>query len=375
MSLYKRGKVWWSRIVRGGKVAVRSTKKTSRNDAVKVESIWIAEIENSGGVLPEKKRAVYLQAFFEDQFYPYLENNVAAERTRTFYKESAKPLLFGTRATDENPNSTTGLGSMLLTSITSSVIEAWVQQRSREVGPASVNSSLKTLRRALRLAVEWGILTKAPKIKLVKGERQREFVITEELLGRMLAHEKCTAFLKDLLPFLIDTGLRISEALALTWSHVGLEPKPGASKGWVYVEKGKSKFARRYVPLTERAHNILTERNKSLFQWVWPSEDGEQLSRHWPSEQFRILRDAMELPDDCVVHSCRHTFCTRLGEAGVDPFTIQKLAGHSSIVISSRYVHPTSSVIETAINKMQQVTSKEKKKKGAKASAAASAEN
>jgi integrase len=39
------------------------------------------------------------------------------------------------------------------------------------------------------------------------------------------------------------------------------------------------------------------------------------------------MRDALLLPWDCVIHSTRHTFCTRLGERGADAFTIQRLAG------------------------------------------------
>jgi integrase len=41
------------------------------------------------------------------------------------------------------------------------------------------------------------------------------------------------------------------------------------------------------------------------------------------------------------LYDLRHTFLTRLGEAGADAFAIQKVAGHSTITISQRYVHPT----------------------------------
>jgi integrase len=105
----------------------------------------------------------------------------------------------------------------------------------------------------LHLAEEWKLITKVPKIKLLPNEHQREFVISDDLLKNMLEHKYCTELLKKLIPFLIDTGLRISEALALTWEHFGLKPKQGASLGWVYVAKGKSKYAKRHVPLTERA--------------------------------------------------------------------------------------------------------------------------
>ncbi len=153
---------------------------------------------------------------------------------------------------------------------------------------------------------------------------------------RVLAHEECTSFLRNALPLLIDTGLRISEACALRWDHVGLEPRSGATLGWVYVEKGKSKYAKRHVPLTARARGILEKiKGKSKSKYVFPAKNNnnnEQLSRHWASEQFRVLPDAMKLPDDCVVHSTRHTFCTRLGESGVGAFEIQRLAGTAALL-------------------------------------------
>ena len=37
---------------------------------------------------------------------------------------------------------------------------------------------------------------------------------------------------------------------------------------------------------------------------------------------------------DFVLHSLRHTMLTRLGESGVDAFTIMRIAGHSSVVVS-----------------------------------------
>ncbi len=155
---------------------------------------------------------------------------------------------------------------------------------------------------------------------------------------------------RSLLPFLIDSGLRISDACALTWDTVSLEPKEGAERGWVYVIKGKSKYAKRYVPLTGRAHAVLAEcRKKSKGPFVFTAFDGRRrMSRHWPAEQFKAMRDKLGLPWDCVLHSTRRTFCTRLGERGCDAFTIQKLAGHSSM-ISQRYAHPTPERLESAI--------------------------
>ncbi len=369
MSLYKRGGIWWSRIVRNGERIDRSTKQKTKVGAQSVEARWLTAINDTGELSTVKQvrqeRPMNLM-MFEDKFFAYLKNNVPSPRTLEFYKQAYRPLLFYGM----------GLTDVYLSQITPAVIEGWVQQRRKIVSATRVNASLRTLRRALRVAAEWNLIRKAPKIKLLPGERQREFVIKEELLTEMLAHEDCTPFLRDALPFLIDTGLRISEACALQWQHVGLEPKSGATLGWVYVEKGKSKYAKRHVPLTTRARDILEKIKEKLkskwvtldgndakhFQnyiaekYVFPAKDNtSQLSRHWASEQFRTLRDAMKLPDDCVVHSTRHTFCTRLGESGVGAFEIQRLAGHSSIVISQKYVHPTPALLESAIGKMGQV--------------------
>ena len=367
MSLYKRGTIWWSRITRNGERIDRSTKQKTKVGAQAVEARWMNAINDTGELSTIKQvrqeRPMNLM-LFEDRFFAYLKNNVPSPRTVEFYKQAYRPLLFQSM----------GLLDVYLSQITPAVIEGWVQKRRKMVSATRVNASLRTLRRALRMAAEWNLIRKAPKIKLLPGERQREFVIKEELLTEMLAHEDCTPFLRDALPFLIDTGLRIGEACALKWQNVGLEPKQGASRGWVYVEKGKTKYAKRHVPLTTRARGILEKiKEKSKSEWVkldgndpegfknyiaekyvFPAKNNEQLSRHWASEQFRTLRNAMELPKDCVVHSTRHTFCTRLGESGVGAFEIQRLAGHSSIVISQKYVHPTPALLESAIGKMGQ---------------------
>ena len=53
------------------------------------------------------------------------------------------------------------------------------------------------------------------------------------------------------------------------------------------------------------------------------------------------------------LYDLRHTFLTRLGESGADAFTIQKMAGHSSIVVSTRYVHPTPERVEDAMSRLE----------------------
>jgi len=344
MSLYLRNKIWWSRLQRNNEKIDRSTKQRSKAGAMRLEARWITQIDS----VQDQPLSTFLRKGppeppmwlrqFEDRFFAHMETSLPNPRTVAFYKEAWKPI------TDSV------LGAEYITRITPAAIEKFIQERAAVVGPARINASLRTLRKALRLALDWGVIKQCPKIKLLSGERQREAIISETLLAAMLVHEECSAMLCTILPFMIDTGLRVSELCSLTWDRVGLEPKQGASLGWVYIDKGKSKFAKRHIPLTPRAHEVLKKLKASAQSTlVLPAKNGRKLSRHWLSEQFRTLRDAMEQPDDCVLHSTRHTFATRLGESGADAFTIMRLCGHSSVTISMRYVHPTPERLESAI--------------------------
>jgi len=67
----------------------------------------------------------------------------------------------------------------------------------------------------------------------------------------------------------------------------------------------------------------------------------------------RDMRTALKMPGEFVLHSLRHTYGTRLGEAGADAFTIMRLMGHSSVTVSQRYVHPTPEALERAVERLE----------------------
>ncbi len=53
-----------------------------------------------------------------------------------------------------------------------------------------------------------------------------------------------------------------------------------------------------------------------------------------------------------VLYSLRHTFLTRLGESGCDVWTLARIAGHSSINMSARYVHPSEDAVLAAVERL-----------------------
>ncbi len=62
-----------------------------------------------------------------------------------------------------------------------------------------------------------------------------------------------------------------------------------------------------------------------------------------PSTVKKQLQRALRLRGvhPFVLFALRHTFLTRLGAAGCDGWTLARIAGHSSIAMPARYVHPS----------------------------------
>ena len=136
-----------------------------------------------------------------------------------------------------------------------------------------------------------------------------------------------------------------------------LEPLNGAKFGYLKVRKGKSSNAKRNISLTARVRQRLIARySESNFVFQGKTE-GSFLATSL-NHQHSTVRTSLKLTQDFVLHSLRHTFLTRLGEAGVDAFTIMKIAGHSSITVSQRYIHPSPEALERAFEKLENLNAR-----------------
>ena len=215
---------------------------------------------------------------------------------------------------------------------------------------SSTNRCLATLKRALRLAAAWNIIYKVPKIKLLSGENQREFVLGRDRQQEYL--DACPEFLRNWATLAIETGLRRKELLSLKWADVHFEPVGKARCGYVHVAGTKSRNSKRNLPLTVTARIVL-ERQRQISQcdyvFVLDTDATRMSSVSAINHCHERVRDVLGFPKEFVLHSLRHTFGTRLGENSVDVFAVMKLMGHSSITVSQRYVHPTPEIMENAI--------------------------
>jgi site-specific recombinase XerD len=337
--LIKRGKVWHSRIMHEGQFHWKSLRTGNHDQAIKHEAIIRSELlRGEFGILDSKGTPSLEQ--FTSRLQAHWDANTAP-RTAKFYKDNMQTL-----------NNCGFLSLTKLNRIDQSLIEKFTRRRLDDgVAIVTVNRALGTLRRALHLAAEWKLIGRVPKVRMLPDENQRDYVISDETVDAMvtLAVEKFpTSRFHLMLPFLVDTGLRISEACDLKKEHVLYTDQIPTS---IKILKGKSKYAKREIPLTVRATLVLNsaiKESKSEYCWAGRYHKGK-LTRGFVSGQFRTVREELGIGPECVLHSTRHTFCTRLGNAGADAFTIQKLAGHSSILISQRYVHTDMAAKETAI--------------------------
>jgi integrase len=226
----------------------------------------------------------------------------------------------------------------------------------------------------MRIAHEWREIQRVPRIRLLSGERVRDFVLSRKQEEIYLA--ACPQPLNDIAALMLESGLRIGEALHLEWADITLAPVNGARFGFLRVRDGKSKNARRIIPLTDRAAAMLRERRMDqeieaakrkaegkespALRFVFANREGQpyvgtsinHLHRDAVAPKVKGKRKPI-FSGDFVLHSLRHTMLTRLGESGVDAFTIMRIAGHSSIVVSQRYIHPTPEAVERAFERLQ----------------------
>ena len=85
---------------------------------------------------------------------------------------------------------------------------------------------------------------------------------------------------------------------------------------------------------------------------MWPAStrSGHLEGSSIKKQHAKALRASNVRP--FVLYSLRLTFLTRLGESGCDAWTLARIAGHSSVGMSTRYVHPSEDAVLTAMEKL-----------------------
>lgn len=246
-------------------------------------------------------------------------------------------------------------------------VERWrTARRKAGVRPTTVNRDLNDLRAMLARAVQWQHL-KAHPLATVKPERidRRANVryLSADEEGRLLmalaarderlregrtsanawrdarGYEALPALgpyadhLTPLVLLALHTGLRRGELFALAWPDVNLDAARLTVRGQT-AKTGQT----RHVPLNAVALTALRTWGARAEGYVFPSPDNSarpltDVKTAW----LEVLKRASIV--GFRFHDLRHTFASKLVQAGVDLAVVRELLGHSTILMTEKYAH------------------------------------
>ncbi len=319
--MFKRSGVWWACIRYKGRKIQKSLETSDRKLAKAIEAKIRTEIVEGKyyeRLVGRNKTFKQLMEKFIKEHAPKVSSNMQAS-----YSASLKHL-------------DSFFGNLDLLSVSPKVISKYkVLRRNEGVKPGTINKELAMLSKAFSLAVkEWEWLRDNPvsRVPKEKENNERDRWLTEDEERRILKNS--FQWLKEIIVFALNTGLRQDELLSIEWSRVNLLRKT------VLINNTKNNKPRT-IPLNKIALDALLRRSnvKSIKNdYAFFSRNGEKINHHSLRKSFRIALKKSRI-ENFRFHDLRHTFATRLAQRGVDIYKIAKLLGHRDIKMTQRYAH------------------------------------
>lgn len=209
------------------------------------------------------------------------------------------------------------------------------------LGHNSINHITTALTTMRNRCEDWEVLIPTFKVKkLKKKERFRYLRDGEEVL---LLGEIQDRDLKDLTILLLDTGMRISEAVSIMWTDRTTE-----NDVQCFVVYRNKTDERTLLPITPRLREVLERREStSLSAYVFPHKTKPGQHRTTATKALIKAADRAGLNEAEIVsklgkftaHSCRDTYATRLVRNGMTLYQVQIMLGHASPTMTQKYAH------------------------------------
>jgi len=216
---------------------------------------------------------------------------------------------------------------------------------------AAIKSFFNYLVETEELEVNPAASIRSPKIP----EKEPEYLTDEEsirLLTTIAQQAKPRVRERDLAIVLLflHTGLRVSELAKLELLNVDLD------QGQIKITRKGNK--EQYLHLNGETVSMLAgylaNRPEALNGRFFVGSNGGNLDRRYI---YGIVRRYLKLAGidkgKRGPHILRHTFCTRLHQKGVGPFTIKDLAGHKSLDTTMRYIRIENKEQAEAIDRLE----------------------
>lgn len=355
-SIYREGKLWAAAVtVRGpdGEL-VRLRKRSKSRDVVRA---WLHER------LAEAERDE-LRRGSETPLGVYLEHWLGRlqlrPKTRAGYATVVRCYL--------QP----GLGVVPLRDLRPQDIQdLYARLQARGLAAATVHQVHRVLRRALRMAVQWGLLARSPMdgVEAPPAGRPRVGYWLPEQVRAFLAAVRDHRW-HSLYAVAACTGARQGELLGLRWEDVDLERRtvsfrrsvqPVAGLG-IVEEPVKTAAGARRVHLAPLAWEALVEHRGRLLAegrqpvgYVWSTASGRPISARNLVRHFRQVAERLGLPP-IRFHDLRHTAATLLLLEGVPDRVVAELLGHADPALTKRvYQHVVPRLTELAASALDRL--------------------
>lgn len=222
--------------------------------------------------------------------------------------------------------------SILAENITAHMIDHWVQSlRVMNLATSIINHRLSALSRLIRFAYSRGGAATIPVIfrEPARPGRIRYLTAIEEakIFNYLTTHPGRDG--PAMIRFLLDTGMRVGEMLALQENDVDFE------RGLIHIWRNKTNKPRA-VPMTARVRHILKAKSTGTPDNRFFPHTYKYYRRTW-----KAIRSALGLANDpeFVLHCLRHTCASRLIHHGVHILTVKEWLGHKAIASTLKYIH------------------------------------
>ena len=319
MGLVKRGTTWWMSFMYQGQQVRRSTGTMDKR---------LAE-----AILGQVKVQIVEGRFFDK---PKEQERTLTELLDRYLSEHAARRANYRRELTSVKNLKAFFGNPTLDHVTPKRIVAYKNQRYTDgVKPATINRELASLKKAFNLARrEWEWCDDNPvcRVSMEQEHNTRDRWLTADEEARIVS--AAPGWLRELMVFAIHTGMRMGEILGLTWAGVALFRRT------VTVFKAKN-GERRTIPLNQTALDLLKHKTGSRSvktELVFPSNAQTRLNASNISRSLNLALEKAKITN-FHFHDLRHTCATRMVQAGVDLYKVQRLLGHKSPIMTQRYAH------------------------------------
>ena len=348
---------WWARITVGktpdGKQKRKAFYGKTRKEVQEKLTAALNDINNNTYIEPSKMTV-------EQWMYIWL---------RDYKKASVKPKTYAAYEAHARNHIIPHLGNYTLASLRNDMVQRFVNSLTdKGLKTITIERIVGTLKTSLMQAVDNDLIAKNPasRIKMPLKQERSPRVLTvaeqERFISACKGHRNGEIFI-----LILGTGLRIGEALALTWDDIDFESRI-LSVNRTQIEycehvNGKTIYNRSYstpktragnrtIPLIPALIDLLLDiqkqrrQEKTKFKNAYHDNGLLFCNYYGISLNYSAISDKMH--DICKEadldgvhpHTLRHTFATRGLENGIDLKIMQELLGHSSIKMTADlYTH------------------------------------